>query len=90
MGAMRFLIFITWTTWTRIAFAADECATYQEDSRSSALLQKDATVASLGTQQPPGLIMWSYGRSATGSFMESLKESSGMSYCNGLKEVFKV
>mmetsp|Transcript_10057 Transcript_10057/g.11672 ORF Transcript_10057/g.11672 Transcript_10057/m.11672 type:complete len:119 (-) Transcript_10057:204-560(-) len=32
--------------------------------------------------------MWSYGRSATGSFMESFKKSSGMSYCNGKKEGF--
>eukprot|EP00438_Fugacium_kawagutii_P003722 Skav208146 [mRNA] locus=scaffold235:241234:243502:- [translate_table: standard] len=79
MGAMRFLIF----TWTCIALAAD--ATYQADSCNSALLQTDATVASLGTRSP-GLIMWSYGRSATGSFMESFKKSSGMSYCNGKKD----
>mmetsp|Transcript_12562 Transcript_12562/g.21813 ORF Transcript_12562/g.21813 Transcript_12562/m.21813 type:complete len:312 (-) Transcript_12562:70-1005(-) len=38
--------------------------------------------------QTPGIIMWSYGRSGTESFMETLHQSSGMEYCNHCKESF--
>ena len=64
---------------------ADECVACQANSRSSALLQKDTKLASLSTELP-GLVMWSYGRSATGSFMKSLQKTTGLSFCNGEKE----
>lgn len=66
---------------------ADECVACQANSRSSALLQKDTKLASLSTELP-GLVMWSYGRSATGSFMKSLQKTTGLSFCNGEKESF--
>eukprot|EP00438_Fugacium_kawagutii_P023977 Skav204022 [mRNA] locus=scaffold229:66802:67848:+ [translate_table: standard] len=36
-----------------------------------------------------GVIMWSYGRSATGSFMKSLSRTSQIEFCNGNKESFQ-
>ena len=71
-----------------------------ETCRSGALLQKNKTVSnanervklSTETEQTeftvplPGLLMWSDGRSATGSFMESLKRSTGLRYCNWMKD----
>eukprot|EP00435_Cladocopium_sp_Y103_P016715 s832_g4.t1 len=66
---------------------ADECVACQAESRSSGLLQRDTKLASLSTELP-GLVMWSYGRSATGSFMKSLQKTTGLSFCNGEKESF--
>lgn len=37
---------------------------------------------------PPGLIMWSFGRSGTGSFMQSLAKTSGLKFCHDKKESF--
>eukprot|EP00438_Fugacium_kawagutii_P017038 Skav207832 [mRNA] locus=scaffold3131:173863:174810:- [translate_table: standard] len=77
-----------------------KCAMYQGDSRSAAPLREDATetVATLRAQPfpeqrgrkqvPPGLIMWSFGRSGTGSFMQSLANTSGLKFCHGSKESF--
>eukprot|EP00438_Fugacium_kawagutii_P033329 Skav210464 [mRNA] locus=scaffold1443:136657:137595:- [translate_table: standard] len=35
-----------------------------------------------------GLILWSYGRSATGSLMKSLRTTANFTFCNGDKESF--
>eukprot|EP00438_Fugacium_kawagutii_P010599 Skav210161 [mRNA] locus=scaffold3653:36225:37076:+ [translate_table: standard] len=36
-----------------------------------------------------GLVLWSYGRSATGSLMDSLRKTSKFEYCNNDKESFR-
>ena len=38
--------------------------------------------------EPRGVLVWSLGRCATGSFADSVKASAGLSYCNNRKEGF--
>ena len=63
---------------------AQTCPDCRGDGSDTSLLQVDSRTP----PDAPGIIIWSYGRSATGSLKRSLISATGYRYCQNLGEPF--
>lgn len=63
---------------------AQTCPDCRGDGSDTSLLQVDSRTP----PDAPGIIIWSYGRSATGSLKRSLISATGYTYCQNLGEPF--
>lgn len=59
---------------------------HHSGSEKASLLQVDSRPPD--APNAPGIIVWSYGRSATGSFKQSLISATGYTYCQNRNETF--
>lgn len=62
---------------------AQTCPDRGGDGSDTSLLQVDSR-----SPDAPGIIVWSYGRSATGSLKRSLISATGYTYCRKMGEPF--